>query len=75
MKRGLRYFLIFGIIGIILGYFLGPFFYIAPKCNIDAITGEMEACMGTPTILRIPGAIVGLIIGGIISLIAGRFKK
>lgn len=75
MKTWLKYLLIFAVIFAIIGYLLGPVFYIAPECPNDPITGELAPCMGDPSLMRIPIGIAGLIIGAVIGLVIGKIKS
>lgn len=69
MKKWAKYVLIFVLVGLILGYVVGLFSYVAPECNPG------EACMGQPNIYAWPGAIIGAIVGAVIGLIVAKVKK
>ena len=71
MKSWLKYILIFGIIGAIIGSFLGIIIisYGNSQCPIG-----ME-CARNPYALVIPGSIIGLVVGALIGYIIGKIKN
>jgi len=74
MKTWIKYAIIFGLIGLVIGYFYG-FNYYAPTCPIDEATGMITECMGDPYIYGQFFGIIEAVIGIIIGLIFSRFKR
>lgn len=77
MKNWMILLLILALLGFVIGYVIGPSFYKSPKCDVDPITMEEDACMGNPNNMRVPVGLIGGLFGVIISLSTKKilFKK
>jgi len=72
MNKIIKYILIFGLVGMIIGILYGLNY--SPNCNVDPITGEIQACMGSPQIYAIDFGTIGLLIGVMTGLIIGKIR-
>jgi len=80
MKKWLKYIIIFGLIGAVIGFFLYP--QIIHKTTRDYVVNEATGEIGESlednndiAELSVIGSFLGLIIGIIIGLIVNKLKK